>query len=167
MGFFDFLKSEITNIGKNDTFSKGELANLIKKDNGKDLIEEGAENGNLECQRLLYTIYMIGANIDKFNRDKFEYYTKLAAHQNDAAAQFNHAKNIYDSIEEIKSKTMEKNGGVAIDSILSIQQKLEEVVFWYKKSYQNGNKRGLDNANNIEFHLLKEWINPLVEKHYE
>ena len=94
MGFFDFLKSEITSVGKNDTFSKGELANLLKKDNGKDLLEEGAENGNLECQQLLYTIHMIGAKIDKFNRDKFEYYTKLAAHQNDATAQFNHAKNI-------------------------------------------------------------------------
>ena len=166
MGFFDFFKNEITSIGKNDTFSKGELANLIKKDNGKDLLEEGAENGNLECQQLLYAIHMIAAKVDKFNRDKFEYYTKLAAYQNDATAQFNHAKNIYDSIEEIKSETMEKNGGVDIDSILNIQKKLEEVLFWYKKSYQNGSKRGLNNANNIEA-LLKGWINPLVEEHYK
>jgi TPR repeat protein len=167
MGFFDFLKSEITSIGKNDSFSKGELATLLKKNNGKDLLEEGAKNGNLECQQLLYTIHMIGAKVDKFNRDKFEYYTKLAANQNDATAQFNLAKIIYDSIEELKPEAMEKNGGVSMDSILSIQQKLEEVVFWYKKSYQNGNKEGLKNANDIEVHLLKEWINPLVDEHYE
>ena len=74
-------------------------------------MEKGAENGNLKCQQLLYTIYMIGAKVDKFNRDKFEYYTKLAAHQNDSTAQFNHAKNIYDSIEELRSETIEKKGG--------------------------------------------------------
>lgn len=166
MGLFgSFFKNEITSIRKNDTFSSAELTNLLKQD--KDIVEKGAENGNLECQQLLYTLHMIGANIDKFNRDKFEYYTKLAAHQNDSTAQFNHAKNIYDSIEELKSENIEKNGGVLIDSLLGIKEKLEESIFWYKKSHDNGDRKGLENANNIEINILNNWIDPLVKEYFE
>lgn len=168
MGIFGSLfKKEITKIEKNDTFSKEELVSLMKQENGKEILEEGAENGNLACQQLLYTIHMIGAKTDKFNKDKFEYYTKLAAHQNDSTAQFNYAKNIYDSIEELKSENMEKNGGVPMDSLLNIKGKLEESVMWYKKAYKNGNTGALESVNNIEINLLKDWIDPLIEEYYE
>lgn len=168
MGILKSLfKKEINNIDKNDNFKKGELKNLLKQDNGISIIEQGANNGNLRCQQFLYTLYMIGANIDTLNKEKFEYYTKLAAHQNDSTAQFNYAKIIYDSIEELKPENMEKNGGVHVDSLLHIQNKLEESVVWYKRAYENGNKKGLENANNIEINLLKNWINPLIEECYE
>ncbi len=168
MGIFGSLfKKEITKIEKNDTFSNGELANLMKQKNGQEILEDGAENGNLACQQLLYTLHMIGAKVDKFNKDKFEYYTKLAAHQNDSTAQMNYAKIIYDSIEELKSENMEKNGGVPKDSILNIKDKLEESLIWYKKAYRNGNQGALKSINNIEIKLLKDWIDPIIEEYYE
>lgn len=168
MGLFgSFLKKNITKIEKADTYSEDELMNILNKDNGEKIIEEGAENGNLQCQQLLYTIHMIGAKINKINRDKFEYYTKLAAEQNDSTAQFNHAKNIYDSIEELKSENMENNNGVLIDSLPYIQKKLNESVYWYRKSYENGNKEGLEYVKKIEVNLLKDWIDPLVQEYFE
>lgn len=159
------LQNEITYIEQDDTFSPTELIVLLEK-KGVSFIEEGAENGNLQCQVLLYTLY--GSHLDtKENVDKFKYYTKLAACQNDSMAQANQAQLIYKSIKELKPETLKKNGNnLPIDSLLDIQKKLIESIYWYKKSYDNGNKEVITNIQDIEITILKDWVEPLVKKHF-
>lgn len=156
----------ITKIEQADKISNEEFTNLFKQDNGILIIEEGADNGNLDCQQLLYTIYLAEINLDEKNKDKYEHYTKLAAYQNDPIAQSNYAKIIYDSIEELKSEYLEKHGGVPTDSLLYIQDKLQKSLGWYKKAYDNGNTDAVESINNVEF-ILKDFINPLVHQHYK
>lgn len=167
MGLISNLFSKkIEKIEKHDTLSGNELSSILKYPNGIKIIENGAQKGNLKCQQFLYTLFMIGEKASSENREKFEHYTKLAAFQDDSTAQANYAKIILDNIEELKSENIENNG-ILIDSLLDIQEKLNECLKWYKLSYANGNKKVLDNINNIEIHLLQNWINPLVDEYYQ
>ncbi len=147
-------------IKKDTIFATDELSNIMKQKNGNKIIEEGAENGNLECQQLLYNIHYIGRNVDKENKDKFEYYTMLAAHQNDSVAQFNHAKNIYDSIIELKQEYIQKNGGVNPVSGTDIKAKLDDAKAWYSKAYKNGNITAENSLK--ELSKIIDWIDSMV-----
>ena len=100
MGFFDFFKSKEIQIN-NDKFAN--LMKLAFED--RDNVEKCAENGDLDCQIVLYTIYTPSKS-NNSTIEKFVYYTKLAAHQNDATAQKNYGKFIFDNINELKNGVM-------------------------------------------------------------
>lgn len=165
------LKNEITCIKKEDTLSENELINLVNK-KGINFIEEGANNGNLACLELLYTLYGTALEENEENVLKYIYYTKLAAHQNDPIAQFNYAKSIYDNIEELKPETLEKNADrIPIDSLHDIKEKLEESIYWFNKSYENADTdelkmSALESIKNIKNNILNGWIEPQIKKYF-
>lgn len=156
MDFFDFVKSKETK----STTECESFQDLMKLAfNNKKYIEDRAEKGDLMCQQVLYTIY---AHSEKDNStiEKFSYYSKLAAYQNDVIAQINYARIILKNINELIDQ---KN--IPLKLVVSIKKQLEESLYWFKKAYENGENEVLYDINMIENNLLNNRINPLVFKH--
>lgn len=129
------------NIKKETNISMDDIGSLLQS-NTKNIakIHTGAKNGNLTCQVFLSQMELEGltkyANDPSVSHEKiaqmqrnFEYYTKLAAEQDDVDSQFNLAQNYLMKVDISKGTLNE-------DDLTN----LESAKYWYEKANFNGHE---------------------------